>query len=311
MGKDNEFSKGKVSDLIDVEDDDGREDEKVNDPEDEEDVDLEKLMAEIKEDDMDDDDDSDDDEKSEEEPEDETGKGKKPSTSEDDLEAIVNQRVIAEVNRIIPERLARDRKTQQVQQLEKITGISLEQITKNVIDNMVAEKADELGCSEDEARKIVEKDIELANIKLEKEQETEQKQVESTVMQQVQYLQDKTAFLQKPKLSKLIKEFEAEIDAFSQKGQILDFETAMNQILGQKLATGELLKKVQAGAEQKAIRGNEKRSKSAPAVQKGGNTSTATLTKEERLIAAQLGVSEAEYAKEKLSEANKRKGRNR
>jgi len=234
--------------------------------------------------------------------------------SESEIGELVNQRVIAEVNRIIPERLNRDRKANfaKVQRLEKLTGMPIDQVTQTIIDNMVTAKAEELSCSEEDARKIVEKDIKLADIQLEREQEKSQKNEESEVMQQMQYLQDKVAYMQKPKLAKFLKQFEKEIDDFSQNGKILDYATAMNQIIGQKILSGDLLEKMQSGAQQKVLRDNEvKKKKTPPSTASGGNTATVTMTKAERDFIAAMGLDEKEVAKEKLAlEKNKqRKGR--
>lgn len=295
-------------DLDGVENDDGN-DEVDNDGDlgGNEDVELEDLLKELNAGD-----DETDEEDALEAQEGEEGKEEKHTMSEEEVDALVNDRVVAEVNRIIQGRLARDRKTQQVTHLEKLTGMSLEQVTQTVVENMVEAKAEELGISEQEARAIVERDIELTAIKTEREQENMQKQDESAIMQQVKYLQDKSAHMQKPKLARILKDCEAEIDAFTKNGSILSFEDGMKYVLGQKLASGELMDKVQAGAEQKTLRNIERRGKAAPQNKNtGGNAAKVTLSKEERIIAANLGVSEKDYAVEKLNESNKRKGKSR
>jgi len=240
---------------------------------------------------------------------DETGKEEQEQIN---IDEIVNQRVIAELNRIIPERLARDRKTQQVAQLEQLTGMDLEGITQTVINNMVDAKAEELGISEEEARAIVTDKLENVGLKTERAIEKQQQAEVNAAMQQVNYLKDKTMFMAKPKISRIIKQYEAEIDSFTQNGKVLSFEDGMKYVLGTKLATGELLQKVQAGAEQKAARSLKKTTKATPQSKSAGiKSDAAALTRQEKIIAANLGISEKEYAKEKLSEINRKQRKSR
>ena len=291
---------------------------------DDEDVDLEEVLkglhegkdkdSDNKKGEDDSKEDDDDDDKSGNDDADDKGADGKKLYSQDEIDDLVSQKVVAEVNRIIPDRLARDRKANfaKVQRLEKLTGMPIDQVTQTIIDNMVIAKADELGCSEEDARKIVEKDIQLADIQLEREQESSQKDEESGVMQQVKYMQDKVANMQKPKLAKFLKQFEKEIDDFSQNGKILDYETAMNFVLGQKLLSGDLLNKMQNGAEQKALRDSEvKKKKTPPASNNGENAATVVMSKAEREFIAAMGLDEKEVAKEKLAleKSKQRKGR--
>lgn len=153
-------------------------------------------------------------------------------------------------------------------------------------------------------------EIENAGHKAEKTAAKETEQETSSAMQQVKYLQDKMAYMKKPKLAGILKDCEAEIDAFTGKGSLLSFEDGMKYVLGGKLATGDLIKKVQAGAEQKATRSIEKRSKAVPQSKSGAKSEAIALTKEEKQMAAFLGVPVKEYASEKASiKKNKRKAR--
>ena len=306
------------ADLPDVEDDDGVPDTDTQDDEEEEpEVDIEDLLKGVADDTEEEetepesgeepgDDTEETEEESEEEPE------TAPLVTQEEIDEIVNQRVIAEVNRIIPERLARDRKTQQVQQIEKLTGMPLEQVRESIINNLIEAKAEELGCSVEEAKMIIQPKLDLATVTAEKEQETSQKNEVLAAMQQLQYTQDKSNYLRKPKLAPIVKACETEIDAFTKNGSILSFEDGMKYVLGQKLASGELIDNMTAGAEQKALRNNAQKKKAAPSIQKGGgNKSTTTLTKEERQYCANLGVDPKDYAVEKLAEENRRKGKRR
>lgn len=302
-----------ADDLAGVEDDDGSLEPDDNDNLDEtdtnEDVDLEELLKSITEDNDDEEQDPenkepDTDADDNDNPEDTT---EEEEPEPDNIEEIINQRVITEVNRIIPERLARDRKTQQVAQLEQLTGMDLEGITKTVIDNMVEAKSEELGIGKEEARAIITDKLENVGLKAERAAEKQQQEEVNAAMQQVNYLKDKTNYMAKPKLNRILKQYESEIDAFTQNGKILSFEDGMKYVLGSKLATGELLQKVQAGAEQKAVRSANKKSKAAPQSKStGAKPDTVALTKEEKIIAANLGISAKEYAAEKLSEINRK-----
>lgn len=303
MGKDDLLN----DDLVGVVDDDQPDVDDVDiDDGDEQDIDLEDIIAELSVDDDSEEDEADE----EEEKADADDETEEVELSEDDK---INQRVTAELNRIIPERLRRDRKTKQVQELEHITGMTLEQIKAQVIENAVQDTAERMGISEEEAREIVAQKYENASLKTEKVTKAQEEAEVNEAMQQVNYMRDKLAASKKPKLSRILtQDVVAEIDAFTQQGKILTFEDGMKYVLGSKLATGDLINKVQAGAEQKAKRTASTR-KSAPQNRSGGpkSSSVGTLTRQEKLIAANLGISEKDYAAEKIAESNKkrRKGR--
>jgi len=263
------------------------------------DAELEAIFAQFKDGDSDDEDSH---EESAEEP-------------ESDEDTAFNKRLTEELNRIIPQRLSRDRKTQQVQELEQITGMTLEQIREQVIENAVIDTADRMGISEDEAREIVMQKHENAGYKAEKQTKAQEEAELSEAMKQVQYLESKTEYTRQPRLARILtKEVVAQIDDFTKNGKILSFKDGAQYILGQKLVEGELLSKMQAGAEQKAKRSAA--TSGGKATPKGGGGSsksygTGSLSRQERLIAAQLGVDPKEFAAEKIRIQNskQRKGR--
>lgn len=263
------------------------------------DAELEAIFAQFKDGDSDDEDSH---EESVEEP-------------EPDEDIAFNKRLTEELNRIIPQRLARDRKTQQVQELEQITGMTLEQIREQVIENAVIDTADRMGISEDEAREIVIQKHENAGYKAEKQTKAQEEAELSAAMKQVKYLESKTEYTRQPRLARILtKEVVAQIDDFTKNGTILSFKDGVQYILGQKLVEGELLTKMQAGAEQKAKRSAA--TSGGKATPKGGGGSsksdgTGSLSRQERLIAAQLGVDPKEFAAEKIRIQNskQRKGR--
>jgi len=305
MAKNDDF----LNNLEGVEDDDlstSKDDVSVDDDADDEDASLEEILAKIGADGDEEDDEA---EEAAEEPEPEVEEEAAEPAKEDepDIEAIVNQRVIEEVNRIIPQRLARDRKTQQVQELEMLAGMSLEDIRGQVYQNKVSDTAEQMGISEEEAKKIVDQQYENAGLKAEKTSKEQQEAEVSAAMRKVQYLQDKTDYTKKPKLARILtKDILAEIDTFTQKGSALPFEDGLKYVLGSKLATGELIEKVQAGAVNKAKATATVRAATPQSKGSGNKSEGVTLTRQEKIMAANLGVSEKEFAAEKIKEVNRK-----
>src|SRR5690606_8371083 len=140
-------------------------------------------------------------------------------------------------------------------------------------------------------RAMLEKEERLAKIEQELAEERRRREF---ITKTIAYNQAKAKYANNP----LIKKYEKEIDAFSGNGMIADFEVAMNYILGQKVIDGEILNDIKAAVEQKTLANVAKRSKVAP--EKGGQggvSLASSLTKQEKLIAAALGISPKEYAR--------------
>lgn len=313
MGKNDEY----LDDLQGVVDDDGKPDvDDLETDDEEQDVSIEDIIAGLGATDDEDEDEVDEEEEEEEAVEEEKEIVEAEAELPDNNE-IIDQRVAEELNRIIPERLKRDRKTQQVVQLEQLTGMTIEDVTAQVIQNMVEAKAEELGISEEEARSIISDKIENAGIKAQQANKTQEEAEISAAMQQVKYSQDKLAYAKKPKLARVLtKDILKEIDVFTQSGKVLTFEDGMKYVLGEKLATGELLQKAQAGAEKKALKNIQQRGKAAPQSRKTGaaksDNAANTLTREQRTVAASLGITSKEDLKEyaaEIAQENKRKQR--
>ncbi|MFA6911119.1 MAG: hypothetical protein WCQ59_08355 [Candidatus Cloacimonadaceae bacterium] len=318
MGKNDEY----LDDLQGVVDDDGKPDvDDVETDDEEQDVSIEDIIAGLGATDDDDEDEVDEEEEEvaveEEDAVEDDSSNDAEAELPDDINEIVDQRVAEELNRIVPERLKRDRKTQQVVHLEQLTGMTIEGVTAQVIQNMVEAKAEELGISEEEARSIISDKIENAGIKAQQANKTQEEAEISAAMQQVKYSQDKLAYAKKPKLARVLtKDILKEIDVFTQSGKVLTFEDGMKYVLGEKLATGELLQKAQAGAEKKALKNIQQRGKAAPQSRKTGaaksDNAANTLTKEQRTVAASLGITSKEDLKEyaaEIAQENKRKQR--
>lgn len=304
MGKDDFLNDmdGVEEDNLDV----GKDDVDTDDGGEDEDVSLEEILAQLGDDSKDDKEEEDPDESEDNDADKGTDK------EEEDIDSIVNKRVVEELNRIIPQRLARDRKTQQVQELEMLAGMPLEAIREQVYQNKIADTADQMGITEEEAKKIVDQQYENAGLKAEKTNEQQQKAEVNAAMQQVKYLQDKTDYMKKPKLAMVLtKDVIAEIDDFTKQGSILSFADGLRYVLGAKLESGELIQKVQAGAANKAKRAATTRAVAPQSKGSGNKSDSVALTKQEKAIAASLGISEKEYATEKIKELNRKQNKGR
>lgn len=284
---------------------------------DEEEDDLEEIIKSInvnkgnkKADDTDDETDDDSIDEEEDEEAEEADEEEPEATEEEitpDMEALINNRVVSELNRIVPERLKRDRKTQQVTHLEQLTGMSLEDVISQVTRNMVESKAEELGISVEEAADLLKDKIENVDIKTSQINQQQQDEEINTAMKKVKYLEDKTLAMKKPKMARILsKEIIKEVDKFTLNGLVLTFEDGLNYVLGAKLATGELIDKLQSGAEKKAQASVRKKAASPQPKGSGATKSTVTLSRLEKEFAAQLGISEKDYAVEKYKEINRK-----
>lgn len=268
----------------------------------EDDDDLENLF------DTEDDDLNEDDEQQEEE-EDAEEEGEEQTSDEDESQADTQQPIQFtpeqqyEINRIVQERLYRDRQSRQpqielLQQLEAEAGMSVNDIIgyirHNKIQSEVQARAEAMGISEKEAEAMVAREQEVALLRHQMEQFQQQQEYTSRMFQ---YNQAKQMFMMDP----LVRRYEREIDAFSQNGIAVDFEPAMNFILGEKVRTGELLQSVRSAEQQKTLANVQKRSRVQPetgAVTGGKNPATA-LSQQEKQIAAILGISPKDYAEQK------------
>jgi len=214
------------------------------------------------------------------------------------------------INQIVQERLMRDRQrrgeqqhqelVEKVQALEQATGMSIDGIIDHVYRSQVKQKAEEMGITEEEAREIIENQqrVYQTEQRLAQLEEQLRRAEENQLIQQRmnQYIQDRAKHINDPLVKKYIKE----IDEFAGNGAALDFEPAMAYILGQKLKSGELLEEIRKGTEQKTLANVKKRSKASPEPgSQGGVSSLGSLTRQEKLLAAQLGISEKEWLEEK------------
>ena len=209
----------------------------------------------------------------------------------------------ADIDRIIGERLARERKTQEEQNSrlhqEQQQQQQVQQWYNDRLNAKTTRYEEVMGLDKDTALKLATEDMqgELKVKQVEIQLQEQQKQV--AVTQQVsKYNQDKSETVTKnPVIAKYLKE----IDEFSGGGSQLDFDTAMKYVIGGKIVSGELTNDIKTAAEQKTLKNVSKRSKIG--TEKGGQSSSTAsqLTKDELLMCKALGVTPKTYA------ANKKK----
>ncbi len=216
-----------------------------------------------------------------------------------------------EVNKIVQDRLARkDRQFREqynqlnnkLGQLEQLTGMDTDGIITHVKQAQVKARADDWGISEDEANRILENE-QKANV-MEKELGQQKQQNEQT-QRMVQYDRDKQRHLSNP----LVKQYESKIDEFAQNGSSLNFEPAMKYVLGQAMLEGSI--DYEKDAEQKVLAKNKRKGKTKPEKggSGGGSESYNTLSKTEKVLAKNLGLSFKEFANEKQKEHKKARGK--
>lgn len=192
------------------------------------------------------------------------------------------------IDQIVQQRLGRNNNeyARLVRELERSTGMDIYQVMDTLRQNKIEELIDS-GMSEEDAKKLVDKDRQLAEME-EKQLAFEQQQREFI------YSQQKAELIKNPH----IKKYEAEIDAFSQHGNFTDFDTAARYVIGSKVLDGELLDGVRQGAEKRALAMSNKRQKvSAEKGRSSGGKADVTLSKQARAMAANFGLDPKEVAK--------------
>lgn len=203
-----------------------------------------------------------------------------------------------DLERIIGERLQRDRKTQTVAQLEAIAGAPLEKLVEEARRQQIERAQEQYAMTEDEAAAYVQQQEELRTLKAQQEAMSQQQQA---MQQMMAYQQEKAKFAGNP----LAKKYEREIDEFSGMGSALPYEAAMSYIIGQKVLAGDVLDSVRQAAQAQTLANVQKRAKAAPEAPQGGGAQSTGLTPQQKIIAARLGLSPREYA-ESLARINKK-----
>ena len=220
----------------------------------------------------------------------------------------------AEIDRVLADRLARERAKLDADKQAEKRQAQAEAEAKTYWSEMQTDQEKyfvNLGFDEAEAKKLAVKEVkrEQRIARLEQQNAQLAQQVEVTG-KSTGYDRQKQAVLSgNPQLVPYANMYAAEIDAFSQNGAVVDFETAMNFIIGQKFASGELLKKVKTTAEQKTlanVNGRKKLNVEGANLPGGKVAEQVVLTPLQKKLAAGLGLSEKDYASGVVQKSKKR-----
>ena len=206
-----------------------------------------------------------------------------------------------DIDRIIGERLARERRIQEERAIQEAEARKQEQEMNRWWGNRQQEQIKrwtDLGYEEEVAVNLAREDVAREYRLWQAEERLRQYEVQQQQgSKTTQYMTDRNEYIAKnPLAAKYIQE----IDDFAQNGAVLDFQTAMRFVLGDKLIAGDLLDSIKTTTEQKTLANVSKRSKMS--VEKGGSAATAgagSLNKSELAMAKRLGISPKEYAKNK------------
>jgi hypothetical protein len=234
---------------------------------------------------------------------DEIGKDKQPLAQTQQTQKTPGPKMVTmtqeELDRIISERLERDRRVREDQERQRQQQAQQQQQFTQWYNNELAAQtkfyADKLGLDDDTAAIMAKRDVDSQVRILQAEQVSKQSQESWQAQQKIaKYQQDKMEQVSKnPLVAKYIKE----IDTFAQNGMAgVDFMVAAKYVLGEKIASGELLDTVTSAVEQKTLKNIGKRQKLA--VEKDsqpGASTTPRLTPEQRRICKNLGISEKLY----------------
>ena len=204
-----------------------------------------------------------------------------------------------DIDRIIGERLARERRIQEERAMQEAEAKKQEQEMNRWWGNRQQEQIKrwtDLGYEEEVAVNLAREDVAREYRLWQAEERLRQYEVQQqqSSKKSVYMAERAKAITENP----LIKKYIDEIDDLAQNGTALDFELAANQIKGkyheQEMAA--LAERI----EQKTLANVSKRSKMS--VEKGGSAATAgagSLNKSELAMAKRLGISPKEYAKNK------------
>lgn len=217
---------------------------------------------------------------------DETKPDKEPDKTQTPSEATFTQ---AQLDRILEGRLARDRKSQVVREVESILGAPLEELVGHLRQTRIEEAQTTYAMSEDEAKRYITEQERLHTLEAERQAMLEQQRAMEAV---TAYQQDKTKHVGNP----LAKKYEADIDAFAQNGLAgINYATAMSYVIGQKVLAGEVLGNVKKATEQRVLANIQKRSTVKPEGGQGA-AQTVSLTPLQIQVARSLGVDPKRYA---------------
>lgn len=206
----------------------------------------------------------------------------------------------ADVERIIEQRLGRDRKAKTVRELEAILGKPLEEFIDDVRRQKIEEIADRYGLSEEEARQFIEQQAQLREFQQRQKELEEQQKI---IQAKLQYVEDKRRAMSDPRRAQLIRQFEAEIDQIAEQFNV-PFDVAARYVIGDKMLSGDLTGRLEEAAKQRVLRSKD--NAAAPVSGRSGGASGPVLTPAERALAKALGLSAQEWAEEKAKMQRRR-----
>lgn len=193
-----------------------------------------------------------------------------------------------EIDRIVRERLARDRKSQNVAELESLYGQSIESILPQLkaqrqayFEAQVKQYAENNGLTEELARDLLAMKTELTNTRY----AGLQSQRQAAIAKQKADLRAEPFF----------KELEADVDDLVAGDPNLDFRTAFIYLRGERVP--QLLKQKETATEQRVIGDVHKRAKTKVGTQTTSGETVNGLTKRQQFWAKEFGIPPTELAK--------------
>lgn len=253
-------------------------------------IDPDELKALLEDDDTEDDDKPEEGEESVEEK-------KTEEPSEPDSKLFSQE----DIDRIIGERLARERRIQEERTMQEAEAKRQQQEKDRwweTRQQAQVKRWTDLGYEEEVATELAKEDVAKEYRLWQAEERLKQYEAQQQQgSKATQYRTDRNEYIAK---NPLAAKYVQEIDDFAQNGTALDFQTAMKFVLGDKLIAGDLLDSIKTTTEQKTLANVNKRSKMS--VEKGGSaasTGAGSLTKSELIMAKRLGIAPKDYAKNK------------
>jgi hypothetical protein len=232
-----------------------------------------------------------DEEEDEEEVEEEAGAGEAHGGQESPKQPgklAIPPELQPEIDRIVRERLTRDRKAQHVAELESLYGQPIEVILPQIkaqqkaqFEAQVKQYAEANGLTDELARDLLETKTELHNIRY----QSQQSQRQAAIAKQKAELRAEPFF----------KELESDVDDLVAGDPNLDFRTAFIYLRGERVP--QLLKQKETATEQRVIGDVRKRAKTKVASQTTSGETTAGLSESNRRWAKIFGIPESELAK--------------
>lgn len=312
-----------------AENQDGSEEDDPNVPDDDENLDNEddegeggevdlaalKRQAGAKPSNDDEADEEDSQEEADSEADDQAGKqdGKPADKTEKPARVEIPPELQPEVDRLIQDRLARDRRVQS-EAIKKATeeqinatlranyGLDLAGVQTLLDQKRIEEIQYEHGWDEQKAKEALDREKELARLRA-REQEIEAREKATVLIRQ--YETDKAKYSSDANTQKYM----TEIDEFSQGGTMVPFEAARNFVLGAHMQ--EILQATARAGEQRVLASQARQQAKAPAQVKpaggSGQSESFGLTPDEISIAKRLGLKPADYAKEKAKITKERR----